>query len=112
MAFRAASAGLLPTAPCSSGRPVKSVAPPPPFGAAPRSRLHGRALFRFQGKLRLEARSIPVSGPQGSSEGCGGDSGGSDGQVTAALIDSMRAKISEALETTDVNIVDVYGDGR
>lgn len=33
-------------------------------------------------------------------------------QVTIELMNSMRSKIGEALETDQVQIVDVYGDGR
>mmetsp|Transcript_10924 Transcript_10924/g.25951 ORF Transcript_10924/g.25951 Transcript_10924/m.25951 type:complete len:174 (+) Transcript_10924:92-613(+) len=63
---------------------------------------------RLLAKRSLLCNSIPVSGPGDAS----GNSGGSDGQVTQALMESMRSKISEALETEQVSLVDVYGDGR
>ncbi len=34
------------------------------------------------------------------------------GQITAELMDSMRAKIEDALEATSVSVTDVSGDGR
>ena len=37
---------------------------------------------------------------------------GEQGQITAALMASMRAKISAALETEAVTVVDCSGDGR
>lgn len=68
-----------------------------PFAAAPSS---SRATV---------ARSIPVSGP---GAGVAGSTGGQGGQVTNALMDSMRAKICEALETDTCTVTDLYGDGR
>lgn len=35
-----------------------------------------------------------------------------DGQIYSELMDSMRRKIQEALETEDVQVTDVQGDGR
>jgi acid stress-induced BolA-like protein IbaG/YrbA len=35
-----------------------------------------------------------------------------EGQISSELIESMKAKISDALQAQSVNIVDVYGDGR
>ncbi|KXZ50001.1 hypothetical protein GPECTOR_18g156 [Gonium pectorale] len=55
------------------------------------------------------ARSIPVSGPGAASPA---PLGGAAGQVTSELMESMRAKISEALETDKCTVTDVYGDGR
>lgn len=37
---------------------------------------------------------------------------GEQGQITAALMASMRAKISTALDTEAVTVVDTSGDGR
>lgn len=34
------------------------------------------------------------------------------GQITSELMDSMKAKIEEALEATSVAVTDVSGDGR
>lgn len=34
------------------------------------------------------------------------------GQITAELMDSMKAKIEDALEATSVSVTDVSGDGR
>ena len=34
------------------------------------------------------------------------------GQITAELMDSMKAKIENALEATSVSVTDVSGDGR
>ena len=39
-------------------------------------------------------------------------SGAPEGQISSTLIESMRQKIGEALETDQVSIQDVYGDGR
>jgi stress-induced morphogen len=39
-------------------------------------------------------------------------SGGQAGQISSAVINSMKQKIREALETDKVAITDVYGDGR
>jgi stress-induced morphogen len=39
-------------------------------------------------------------------------SGAPEGQISTALIENMRQKIGEALETDQVSIQDVYGDGR
>ncbi|GIL56620.1 hypothetical protein Vafri_11961 [Volvox africanus] len=58
----------------------------------------------------LSPRSIPVSGP--GSPSVASSSGGIAGQVTAELMNSMRAKICEALETDTCAVTDVYGDGR
>lgn len=41
-----------------------------------------------------------------------GSSGAAAGQVTSALMEQMKSKIMEALETDKVTIADVYGDGR
>ncbi|EFJ43764.1 bola-like protein [Volvox carteri f. nagariensis] len=54
--------------------------------------------------------SIPVSGP--GSPSVASSSGGVAGQVTAELMNSMRGKICEALETDTCTVTDVYGDGR
>jgi len=35
-----------------------------------------------------------------------------DGQIYSELMDGMRRKIQEALETEDVQVTDVQGDGR
>ncbi|GLC36186.1 hypothetical protein PLESTB_001370900 [Pleodorina starrii] len=58
----------------------------------------------------LSPRSIPVSGPGSSS--VASSSGGVEGQMTAELMNSMRMKICEALETDTCTVTDVYGDGR
>lgn len=61
--------------------------------------------------LRASARvyAIPVSGP---GQTVPEPTGAPAGQITSALIESMKAKIGEALETDKVEIIDVYGDGR
>jgi acid stress-induced BolA-like protein IbaG/YrbA len=48
--------------------------------------------------------SIPVSGP--------GFSSASTGQMDSELITTITGKISTALETDRVNVIDVNGDGR
>lgn len=53
--------------------------------------------------------SLQVSGP-GSAPA--GDYGAPDGQVNAALMESMTAKISAALDTDRVTVADASGDGR
>lgn len=55
-------------------------------------------------------RGIPVSGP--SPLNINNSSGGIAGQVTVELMNSMRTKICEALETDICTVTDVYGDGR
>mmetsp|Transcript_16223 Transcript_16223/g.28870 ORF Transcript_16223/g.28870 Transcript_16223/m.28870 type:complete len:156 (-) Transcript_16223:191-658(-) len=91
--------------------PTASTRPAAP-GRQPAPR---RAGFRNLTARRLVTapRAIPVSGPgQQPSNDQGGDSGGADGQMTAELMSTMQGKIGEALETENVSIVDVYGDGR
>ena len=53
--------------------------------------------------------SIQVSGPGSSPTP---DYGAPDGQVNAALMASMAAKIGAALETDRVSVADASGDGR
>lgn len=55
-------------------------------------------------------RGIPVSGPGQASHV--ESSGVPAGQITIELVDSMRAKIAEALESDNVYVTDVNGDGR
>lgn len=81
-----------------AARTARRVAPATPVPSAEVSR-------RSQ---LLVSRGIPVSGPGATSS----SSGGVDGQVTSVLMESMKAKICEALETDDCSISDVYGDGR
>ncbi|KAG2432583.1 hypothetical protein HXX76_008927 [Chlamydomonas incerta] len=81
-----------------SARTTLRVAPAAP---SPSAEVSGRSQL-------LVAHGIPISGPGAASPA----SGGVDGQVTSVLMDSMKAKICEALETDDCSISDVYGDGR
>lgn len=53
-------------------------------------------------------RAIHVSGPGTSST----DDSSAPSQITIELIESMKQKISEALEAQQVDISDAYGDGR
>lgn len=53
------------------------------------------------------AKPSPVVAQAASAGGAG-----EQGQITAALMSSMRSKISQALETEQVSVVDTSGDGR
>lgn len=61
------------------------------------------------GRLRLQPAAIQVSGP---GEGTEEQPGPHPGQVSLELVQNMRDKIASALETKDVTVRDVNGDGR
>lgn len=72
--------------PSTFSRPHPSPSPAP----APRPQQHRPSLLCRSGDHQVQPQSA----------------------VTAALMDSMRQKIGEALETQQVKITDAYGDGR
>lgn len=75
-------------------------APARPAGAA--------SLPQQQQRMLHASRPVMASAASGS----GGTPIGDEGQVTTELIQSMRSKIAAALETEQVQIDDIYGDGR
>jgi stress-induced morphogen len=84
------------------------------IAAIPQLRQHPTAVLNQSSTAsvrQVTARSIPVSGPSGSSGGVE-VSGAPAGQISSELMDSMRSKIAEALQTSSVTVQDVYGDGR
>eukprot|EP00201_Polytomella_parva_P009532 CAMPEP_0175054044 /NCGR_PEP_ID=MMETSP0052_2-20121109/9276_1 /TAXON_ID=51329 ORGANISM="Polytomella parva, Strain SAG 63-3" /NCGR_SAMPLE_ID=MMETSP0052_2 /ASSEMBLY_ACC=CAM_ASM_000194 /LENGTH=137 /DNA_ID=CAMNT_0016318675 /DNA_START=161 /DNA_END=574 /DNA_ORIENTATION=+ len=60
---------------------------------------------------KLSRRNF-VSCPSLSDRTSPNSSGADAGQITLELMGSMKQKLCEALETTDVEIIDVNGDGR
>ncbi|KAF6259439.1 bola protein [Scenedesmus sp. NREL 46B-D3] len=54
------------------------------------------------------ARIVQVSAADNAATG----SSAPEGQMNAALMEAMQAKIQEALEAERVTVADVYGDGR
>lgn len=80
-------------------------APARPAGAAS---LGQQQQQQQQRMLHASARPVLASAASGS----GGTPIGDEGQVTTELIQSMRSKIAAALETEQVQIDDIYGDGR
>ncbi|GIL76879.1 hypothetical protein Vretimale_8652 [Volvox reticuliferus] len=95
----------------SHGHELNSPAALVALGLAARRAAHPQAATCAQRSLgSVSPRSIPISGP--GSPSVGSSSGGIAGQVTSELMNSMRAKICEALETDTCTVTDVYGDGR
>lgn len=55
---------------------------------------------------------LQVSGPQGPSPTADSTTNEGSPQISGEIVESMRKKISEALEADSVEITDTYGDGR